>query len=343
MGIDFPEFDWRTMTEMILQIPRAPMLLQDKIFRKRNTNVSEYVDVDVVIGGRKVLPFVSNYSGGTVIEKLSGQMRSVKTPRLNPKKPFTAHELLSERAPGMHFYGTSGDVQTARQEKLVNELADIRNRVDTTIEYMCAMGLRGGYTVTNEGHEFSIDFNMPSANKPVLGAGSGWNEVTTAAPILANIRDWSTRLISDKVGVGPTIALCGTNVVNALLGNDGIVKLLDNRNINIGQLTYDPNGNFLGRLGTVELYHYGNSYTGLDGVDHRFIDDDAFVLVAPQARFSVEFGPIFNLNAGGNIVSEFFSYSWPEKDGKSLWMTAESSPLPVMWQPEAVVYADVIV
>lgn len=341
MAISFPEFDWRTMTEMILQIPRSPMFLQDHVFKRRNTNTSEYVDVDIVVGGRKILPFVSNHSNGTVIEKLSGQMRSVKTPRILIKKPFTAYELLGQRTPGTHFYGNSGNVQAARQERLVNDMADMRNRFDITVEYMCAMGLKGGYTITNEGHEFTIDFQMPAAHKPVLGAGSGWNQVTTAAPILANINEWSA-LISNKIGIGPTIGLCGSNVEKVLYSNEGIAKILDSRRMNVGQIQYDSNGNYLGQLGSVELHRYGNTYTGLDGVDRNFIDSDAFILIAPQARWTVEFGPIYNLNAG-SIVSEFFSQSYTDDDGKNLWLTAESSPLPVMWQPEAVVYADVIV
>jgi hypothetical protein len=136
--VDFPAFQWRAMTAAVNQIPKAPMLLQDLIFKNRNTNPSNIVDVDVVVGGRKILPFVSSHAPGTIVEKMSGEMRSVKTPRIRPKKPFSAVELLSKRSAGTHFYGTGVDINAAREAKIGQELADLRNRVDITIEFMCA-------------------------------------------------------------------------------------------------------------------------------------------------------------------------------------------------------------
>lgn len=338
--VPFPAFQWRTMTTAINQIPKAPMMLQDLIFKTRNANASEIVDVDVVVGGRKILPFVSNHAAGTIIEKMAGEMRSVRTPRVRVKKPFTAVELLSTRAPGNTFYAGGSDINAAREAKVGMELDDLRNRIDLTIEYMCAQALLGAYSVTNEGHTFSIDFNMPSAHKPVLGSGSGWNE--SGGDILGDIDDW-TQLISDAVGFGPTIGLCGKNVVKALRGNAIAAALLDKRRVDAGSFIWNANNNYLGPFNGIEMYRYGNSYTDVVGNSSKFIGDNTFVLVAPDARFSVEFGPIMDLDVGANVMSEFFSKSWLKEDPSALWMLAESRPLPVLWQPEAVVYADVIV
>ena len=65
--LGFDEFKWRAMTTAINQIKRPSRMLQDLIFGNRNTNESEYIDVDVVIGGRKIAPFVSPIQGGVVI------------------------------------------------------------------------------------------------------------------------------------------------------------------------------------------------------------------------------------------------------------------------------------
>jgi hypothetical protein len=338
--VEFPAFQWRTMTSAINQIPKAPMMLQDLVFKNRNVNPSDVVDVDVMIGGRKILPFVSRHAPGTVVEKMSGEMRSVKTPRIRAKKPFSAVELLTKRSAGTHFYGTGVDINAAREAKVGQELLDLRNRVDITIEFMCAQALTGGYTVTNDGHVFSIDFNMPAAHKPVNGAGTGWNETT--GDILDDIDTWS-QLISDAVGMGPTIGLCGKNVVKAIRDDSKTAALLDNRRTLVGNLEWNANNNFIGDLNGIKLYRNGNTYTDSEGNTSKFIGDDIFVLIAPEARYSIEFGPIMDLDIGANVMSEFFSKSWLEKDPSALWMLAESSPLPVLWQPEAIVYADVIV
>lgn len=340
MAVTIPEFDWRSLTPAINQVPRASTMLQDMIFKTRNPVASEHIDVDVVIGGRKILPLVSNTAGGTVVEKLSGEMRSVKAPRIRPKKPFSAPELLTKRGPGKAFYVNGGGVNAERNRKIGAELQDLRNRTDVTIEYMCAQALLGSYTIVQDDYSFSIDFNMPAAHLPTLGAGSGWNEAT--GDVMADIDEWS-QLISDATGMGPDMALCGKNVVAALRANSDVQAILDNRRNEAGAFSWDTNNNYLGNLNGIKLYRYGSSYTDAADAKQSFISDDAFILVSSAARFSIEFGMIMDLDAGASVVGEYFAKSWLEKDPSVLWMLAESRPLPVLWQPEAIVNADVIV
>ncbi len=332
--------NWRTMTAAINQLPRAPKLLQDLVFKKRNTNPSENIDVDIMLGGRKILPFVQNTAAGTIIDKLSGEMRSVKTPRIRPKKRFSAHELLLQRGPGQIFYANgSGNVSAERNRKIAAELSDMKNRVNTTIEFMCAQALKGSYSVENDGINFSIDFLMPDTHKPVLSSGSGWNEST--GNIMDDIDVWS-QLIKDATGEPPTMALCGSNVVRALRNNEKLMKLLDNRREVAGNFTWKASNDYIGNLDGIDLYRYGMGYQGLDGTDNNFLNPNSFVLLTTNTRFSIEFGAIIDLKAN-TVQAEIFSKSWEEEDPSAYWMLAESRPLPVLWQPESVVYATVCV
>lgn len=315
-------------------------MLQDMVFKTRHTNPTETIDVDVISGGRKILPFVKNSAQGTIIEALSGEMRSVKAPRLRPKKPFTAVQLLTQRGPGKMYYASGGDVNQERNRKIGEELADLRNRVDTTIEFMCAQSLKGSYTVTNDGQTFEIDFGMASANKPVLGSGSGWNE--SGGDVMGDIDDWAT-IIQNATGFAPDMAFCGGNVVKALRSNTEVKAQLDNRRVNAGGMQWDVSNAYIGNLNGIDMYRYGMSYTDLSDTDQNFIDSDAFIMLSSQARFTIEFALILDLDAAAQIQGEYFSKSWLEKDPSVLWMLAESRPLPVPWQPDAVVYADVIV
>lgn len=340
MPLNIQSFDWRSMTPAIKQVPKAPRMLQDLIFKKRNPVAAEHIDIDIIVGGRKILPFVSNSAGGTVIDKLTGEMRSVKAPRLRPKKPFGAVELLTQRGPGKAFYVTGGGVNAERNRKIGEELMDLRNRVDMTVEYMCAQALSGSFSVSQDDYQFAIDYNMPATHLPTLGSGLGWNEA--GGDVMADIDEWA-QLISDATGYGPDIAICGKNVVAALRGNSDVQALLDNRRNEAGGMFWDTNSNYLGNLNGIKLYRYGNSYTDAADASQTFISDDAFILVSTQARFTIEFGMISDLDAGASIVGEYFAKSWLEKDPSVLWMLAESRPLPVLWQPEAIVNADVIV
>ena len=164
----FSEFSWRVMTPAINQIAAPPMLLQDLIFRQQNTRASEYIDVDVVIGGKYIAPFVTQIDSAEQVAKMGRETRSVQAPRIRLKKPFTASELLATRAAGSSIYVDGSASLTAyRQQKLAQELQDLKNRIITTKEWMCSQALTGTLTVSQENLSFTVDYNLPNAHKPV--------------------------------------------------------------------------------------------------------------------------------------------------------------------------------
>lgn len=334
----FDELKWRSMTAAINQIPAKPSFLQDMIFKTRNSNMSDTVDVDVIIGGKALVPFVTPIEGGIVVDKLRREMRTVKTPRIRPKKPFNAPELLQTRDVGAGFYGTAGDISKYRQKKLALELEDLKNRIGLTTEWMSSEALKGTLTVSQDNLAFQVDYLIPNAHKPDISAQTyKWNGTPD---ILGNIDEWAN-LIINAIGIGPDMAICGKNVVNALRKDEAVLKLLDNNRVQAGSLGWKVTSNYMGNLNGIDLYRYGTTYQKSDGSTGNFVDDDAFILIATSAKFTIEFGSIMDLEAEAAVVGEFFSKSWLEKDPSVLWILAESRPLPVPWQPEAIVNATV--
>ena len=333
--LNFNEFKWRAMTAAINQMYPAPRMLQDMVFKRAMPTASEYIDVDVKIGGKMLLPFVSSEAGGTVVSKLGRKMLSVKAPRLRPKKPFTATELLTERPAGSAFYGaTAGGIQQHRQQKIGEELADLKNRVDWTIEKMCADALTGTMTCNQDDVQFAIDYQMPNANKPTLD--TKWN--ATGADILGDI-DTLAEIIIDALGMAPDIAICGKNTAKSIMNDTAVKAEFDNRRMGGNQsLSWDVGNTYLGNIRGIKHYKYGTKYTDLDGNPQNLIPDDAYFLIWTGARLSIEFGMINDLDAEAKVVAEYFSKSWVQKDPSALWLLAESRPLPVPWQPDAIVY-----
>jgi hypothetical protein len=204
--LDFNEFSWRAMTRAINQIQTPPRFLQNMIFKERNTNASDHVDVEVEVGGKKILPFVSPVEGGTAIAKLGRETRSVICPRFRPKKPFTAQELLTTRGVGQPFYGGAQDIAAYRRAKLGKELADIKNRIDWSIEYMCAQAITGTLSVSQDNLAFAVDYNIPAANK--VNPTVAWDASSGTIDILGDI-DAYNDLIVNALGVGADLMLCG--------------------------------------------------------------------------------------------------------------------------------------
>lgn len=336
--LNFNELQWRAMTAAINQIVPAPRFLQDMIFKTRNTNASDHVDVEVEIGGKKIIPFVSPVEGGITVSKLGREVRSIRTPRLRPKKPFSAVELFATRGVGQPFYGSGADISAYRKKKVGQELQDLRNRIDVTIEWMCSQALTGTLTVSQDNLAFTVDYQIPAANK--TSPSVAWDAGSGTIDIIGNLEDYND-LIVNALGIGADLVIMGKNAWAALRNDSTVLEMVDKRHLDAGAIVLDTNSMRKGNLNGLELYRYGMKYTNSSDVATNFVADDYIIMVARGARFSIEFGQILDLDAEAQVVSEYFAKSWVTKDPSGLWILAESRPLPVPWQPEAVVYAKV--
>ena len=339
--LNFDEFKWRAMTSAINQLKPVATMIKDLVFPDAMPSASEYIDVDITIGGRKIAPFVSPIQGGVVVEKMREEIRSIRVPRMRLKKPFTANELLTARTPGKGFYATGGsDLNAYRRRKIGMELQDLRNKIDNTTEWMCAEALKGSITYSGENISFLIDYQLPTANAITLTGTDLWSDFTNSDP--ARDLDAWANLIINALGYGPSIMIMGTDVVTSFRNHTKVLAQLDNRRTEIGGTSWDASSNFIGNYNGIRCFRYGTTYSDLNDATQNFWDPKYIALIAPQARFSVEYANIIDLEAGANVVGKFFSKSWIDKDPSNLWMLVESRPLPVMWEPEAIVYAKVV-
>jgi len=338
MAVDL--FHWRALTTAINQIPGVSSFLLDKVFRTREQHLAEDIDVDILVGGKKLAPFVSPIEGGVVISNLGRKMQTVKTPRLRPKKVLTAPELLTVRGVGAELYVGEGGPDEQRRQKTGLELQDLRNIIDRTMEWMAAQALQGSLQVSQENIAFEIDFLLPNTHKPVLTSTDLWTDVTTPSKPLDDIRTWR-RLISNATGLTADTALVGHEAASALLNHTKIREMLNARALDIGALSYGS-ANYIGTLLGVALYEYDAQFANAAGVATEFIPADSFILYASAAPFSLHFGPIMDLDLGVTSAMPYFSKQWTTPDPSLLWMLAESRPLPVPHWPEAIVFATVV-
>ncbi len=334
-------FHWRTLTEAINQIPTAPSFIVDRIFRTQEQALAEDIDVDITIGNKKLAPFVSPVEAGVVVDTLGRKMRTVKAPRLRPKKVLNAQDLLTVRGAGGNLYvAGGGDINAARERKLATELQDLQNIITRAKEWMASQALQGKLTVSQENVAFEVDFLLPSTHKPVLTGTDLWTDTTNSDPV-AKIRELRA-LIANATGLTADIALCGTSVVDALVNHPKVQKVLNTQSgIQVGNMILGA-GNYVGRLVGVDIYEYSAKYTNSAGVDALFIPDDAFILVASAGPFRMHHAIILDLDTNAVVASPFFAKSWIEKDPSAQWLLAESRPLPVPHWPECIVFATVI-
>jgi hypothetical protein len=339
MSITFDEFKWRNMTAAINRRKPAPHFLKDMFFPESKTNQSDTIDVDITIGGKQVVPFVSPIEGGTVVSKLGREMRSVKTPRLRPKKEFGAQELLTNRAPSGTFYAKGGDITRERERKVGEELADLKNRIDVTKEWMCAQAMTGTITVSQENVAFEVDYQLPVTHKPT--AEDLWTaEGTKGQDVFDDLQEWSD-LIGEGVGTGADTLVLGSTAASAFLNLAKDSKWFDAARANAGSIALNFASNYIGNVGGIAVYRYSKKYTDANGDAQYLVNPKAAIMASKDARRTLEHGLILDLKANARVVAEYFAKSWLNEDPSALWMLAESRPLPVLWEPEGIIYATV--
>ena len=340
MSLEIPDLDWRVQTRAIEQIQTPPRMLQSLVFKEENTHETDTVEVDIEKGGRKMAPFITDLEGGVVVKGTSRSSKVVKTPRIRPKHPMTAKDLLGQRGPGQVYYaGGVTDIIMARKKKIATEQRNLKTLIDVRKEWMCAQALTGTMTVTQDNIAFQVDYLMPSAHKITLTGTDKWSDA--AAKPRKQVKVWSQMMIN-ALGFGPDIMICGTDAAAALWDRLEDDKAFDARRLSAGEFSWKATSNYMGNLGGIDVYSYGAAYEDDAGADQNLIPANKIYLIGSQARFSIEYGIILDLDAEAQVVGQLFSKAWLEKDPSVLWLLAESRPLPVPWQPEAIIEVQVI-
>lgn len=333
-------YSYRTLSTSINNLENLPSLILDVVFPNKNQNYADTLDIDIESAGefKKLAPFVAPMQGGKVIKKLGYTTKSVKFPRIRVKKQLPANDLLKSRDIGSSIYvGESADIEDRKMQKIAREQAHLKSIIQRRTEWMAAQALKGQIDYTSDDLAFSIDFSMPAEHKPTLTGDDVWGGSTS--DIIGNIREWKTKILQ-ATNQTADVALVGTSALDEILADEQVQKLLDNRSMLAGQIDLHQ-GSYVGRLCGVDIYECCEQYVDETGTSQDMIDPYAFVLVASKAKFVQEFGLIEDLDAQAQVGMEFFSKMWNEKDPSFAWLLAESNPLPVVYQPEAVVYATV--
>ncbi len=337
--LGYNQFQPRAMSQTIQDITVVPQMIRQMMFKDAPVRHSKYVDVDIETGGKKVLPFVTERDAATLIEKVSRSTASVKIPRIRTKQIYTAPELLTGRATGGGMYDRA-NIRTRRNQILASNLAEAKRRYEITKEWMCAQAITGTLTVVQENLEITVDYQFTSSHLPVDKAASATLKWNGSAPKILNDIQTYADLIIDDSSFPATGCLVGKNVANALRADSTVNTALDNRRKTFGNLTWDVNDPYIGHIENIPFYRYAGKYTNKLGVSTALLGDNFLVMFAGAARTTMEYGPVYDLDAS-NPMTKWFSKHDMIADPSALMIYIESCFLPVPWQPDGIVYAEV--
>lgn len=243
----------------------------------------------------------------------------------------------------LYFLRNAGDQYNvqAGEQRVRQELEDLNRLLDYKTEYMIWQMFTGTLAATQADVKFSVDYGIAVGHKPTTG--TSWASLTTADPV-SDIQAWK-KLISRDSGEMPTDAYCNETVMNYMVNNTKVRELLRNQ---YGRQLVET-GNINRMLG-LNVHVYDNGYTPKGGSFTPFIGEDKFIIIAkgnpdPEGQVTNRLwdlleGPSLDMGANGRPGK--FSKSWMAEDPSVEHILVEHYALPVLFKPEAVIYADVV-
>jgi len=336
-------FSTRTMLRAIEEANAPTTFVLSTLFNTVEVSPSEYVDIDIVKGTRKVAPFVSPVVEGRVVASDGYTTRTYKPPYVKPKRATSAGELL-KRSPGEDPYSGRSPQERA-MEKLAKDLMELDDYITRREELMAVEAITTGKVVCQgDGIDEIIDFGMSTSHNVTLTGASLWSDANSDP--LGDIATWA-RLIRKDSGINPNILIGATDAIDALLEHAGIRESLDTRRIDLGLI--DPgewtNGaTYVGDLkaggAVVGIYSYDEWYQDENGNAKAIFPDGQVVLTSTNAEFRRNFGAIQDVEAMASLMR--YPKSWVTEDPSARWVMVQSAPLPAPHQIDAIVTAAVL-
>ena len=318
-------FEIRTMLAAIEQMYIPKTFLLDMFFKKENIANTKHVDIDIIKGKRRLAPFVQPMAEGKVVEREGYTTNSIIPPYVKPKMPFTAMDLLNRQRGDTIYQGNASPAVRA-QMQLGKDLLKLNQMIIRREEWMAAQGLNTGIvTISGDGIDAQIDFNMGATHKITLAGAALWDD-SSSTP-LANLRAWK-QLVAKDSGLVPDVAVFGSDVVNAFLAHATVKSNLDTRRIELGQIKPEllPNGaSYIGRIEQLDIYTYDEYYLDDADVLQPMVPVDKVWLGSTRADTTRQYGAIQDLEA--MAVVKYFPKSWITKDPSVQWVMLQSAPI----------------
>lgn len=297
----FNIFETHTLLASVEKLPPLHTFLLDRYF-PTNAATDVFATNDVLVeyknGSKKASPFVAPRKGGITILRDGYTMKRFTPAHIAPKRSLTIDDL-EQRGFGEALYSNL----TPEQRQGVIMLGDLDELRNMNLRRKEAMAAEVIFTNGCIMHEYAdelgtyeekeVRFYDGEANPAEYTPSKVWDtSEESGKQILADIAAMISMLTTR--GLAATEVLMAPDVADVFLANEWILKLLDNRNYQLGGVDPAtlPAGaakiarlNIKGRM--IDFLSYEDTYTELDGTVKSFIPAGKIAVGAPAAGRTV--------------------------------------------------------
>jgi hypothetical protein len=272
---------------------RAPNQFLSRFFKldRRNIFRGEEVEIDIRRNNRKIA--VPAIHGTNLNDKSAFTSKKFKPPKYAEGIPFNSADLV-KRTFGVDPYSDAYiDYGIQLRDALIDGAVEINDMLIRSVELQASQVLQTGTLSlkdTSGVTQYTLDFKPKGSHFPT--AGVAWDQA--GADPLADIGALVAEVRNDGK-VDATDLIMGSRALSDFLRNDTVQKLLDNRRIDIGMISFSPAnsgayyaGNIVVDGYRLRIWGYNEVYDDPEtDVITNYLGQDKVIVVSEMSRFDM--------------------------------------------------------
>jgi hypothetical protein len=330
----------KTMRGVVKRTLPLRTFFKTRYFTTPITFPTETVSFEFQEGKRRLAPYVNPRTGSETIERDGYEIKSWGTPLISPKREIT-NDTLAQKLLGESVYNSGMTPEDRAVKIAAQDIIELQDTIYRREEYMCARVKQDGYLdIKGKGVKFRVNYQF--GNIIETASSDKW---TPTFDILGQLGILAEEL--QKWGVNPDMLILGSSAAKALLSNEKLLKLLDIRRVEMGEIRpaqLEGGVRYLGRVvtpeTTLDLYSYAEWYPDETDLDtdgnpklKPLVDPETVIMQSSEERNSMLYGVITLMDkASGTHVSymeEYVPHSWFTEDPPQRFISIKSRPLPM--------------
>ena len=343
--------NWVEATRAVNEIRSPNVALQRLLFSNHETHATETIEFAIESREPQTVRFSRPGTKAVPVDVDTWSFHNVSTPLINLIRPLHAVNAYFKRTPsaaGQMIFTSAGVVRQGVNFQLAKDMQVLADFITDTIEYMCALALRGSITIDAssysgqlEDEAFTIDFGR-TGGATQLTAGTTWG--STGSTMMANLQT-AKRDFDARARLPVDFGICGKNAADRIRADEAFKTDADRERVDVGFLLLQEQFNEMGlqrigRVAGIEMWEYSRTVLSPDGsASLDLIRPDYVELVSrsSQAGMALHFGAIADFEAlqQGVLEAERFSKTWLERNPSAHYSMVQSRPLPILKRPNA--------
>ena len=339
MAIDI--YSTARLIQAVEGINPASSFLRDTYFPSGAADVfnTEQVLVEYKDGDRRLAPFVTPYQNGFPMTRTATEMSAYTPPTVAPKRPITLDDI-NKRGFGEALFGSVSPQQRA-QLLAMGDLSDLDRAITRREEWMCAQVMtENGVTLTQladddaTGTPGVVKYYSEVSNPAAVSVATKWD--AAGADILGDMAEMVLKLT--RAGLPAQDFVCSPDVADAVINDEAIQKMLDNRRYDLGEVAprvEAPGASLICVLNVrgrnIRVISYDEVYTDEDGEAQTYIPEGTGVMTAPRAGHTL-YGAVSQIEQADGEFHTYGKRRVPKyvanADGNVRTITLSARPLP---------------